>query len=270
LKNLILITGANGFIGKNFFKSYKNKIIIKKIISKKVLKNSNYTNILEAIFIKYKPKIILHFAGYYTKTNSERDNKISNKINFEYGKILLKFAKKYDVKFFINVSTIFEFYKNTFFKKYHYTRYKKKFTNYLNKHKKNLKVLQIYLNDTYGDNDTRYKLVPILLKRLRKKKVYLYNTNVLLNFISVYDLNKFIYKKILLKRFKDEKVIIEAKDQYSLKQLIYSLRFKNKFFIYKNIRARNYIIDNSIDKIPSIKFESKLKNWLKKKLIRGK
>ena len=270
MKNLILITGGNGFIGKNFFNSYKNKIIIKKIISKKILKNRNYPNILEAIFIKCKPKIILHFAGYYTKTNSEKDNKISNKINFEYGKILLKLAVKYDVKFFINVSTIFEFYNNTFFKKYHYARYKKKFTNYLQKHKKNLKVLQIYLNDTYGDNDTRYKLVPILLKKLKKKKVYLYNTNVLLNFISVNDLNKFIYKKILLKRFKNEKVIIEAKDQYSLKQLIYSLRFKNKFFIYKNISARDYIIDNSIKKIPSIKFESKLKNWLKRKLIRGK
>ena len=115
-------------------------------------------------------------------------------------------------------------------------------------------------------NDTRYKLVPILLKKLKKKKVYLYNTNVLLNFISVNDLNKFIYKKILLKRFKNEKVIIEAKDQYSLKQLIYSLRFKNKFFIYKNISARNYIIDKSIDKIPSIKFESKLSSWLKKKI----
>ena len=268
MKNLILITGTNGFIGKDFFETFKKKLIIKKIISKNILNKKNYSKILEAIFIKYNPKIILHFAGYYTKTNSKKDNKISKKINFEYGKILLKFAKKYEVEFFINISTILEFYKSFFFKKYHYALYKKKFTNYLFKYKKNLNVLQIYLNDTYGDNDTRYKLVPILIKRLKKKRVYLYNTNVLLNFISVNDLNKFIYKKILSKKFKNEKVIIEAKDQYSLKELICSLRLKDKFFIYKNIKKHNYIIDNSIHKIPTIKFKSKLKNWLKKKLIK--
>ena len=268
MKNLILITGSNGFIGKDFFETFKKKLIIKKIISKNILNKKNYLKILEAIFIKYKPKIILHFAGNYTKTNSQKDNKISKKINFEYGKILLKLAKKYEVEFFINVSTILEFYKSFFFKKYHYVLYKKKFTNYLFKYKKNLNVLQIYLNDTYGDNDTRYKLVPILIERLKKKRVNLYNTNVLLNFISVNDLNKFIYKKILSKKFKNEKVIIEAKDQYSLKELICSLRLKDKFFIYKNIKKHNYIIDDSIHKIPKIKFKSKLKNWLKKKLIK--
>lgn len=268
MNNLILITGGNGFIGNNFFKSYHNKITIIKINSKKILKKKNYLDILKKIFIKYKPKTIIHFAGYFTKTNSIKDNKVSKKVNFEYGKILLKLAVKYEVKFFINISTILEFYNNAFFKRYHYARYKKKFTKYLQKNKKNLKVLQIYLNDTYGDNDTRFKLVPILLKSLKKKKIYLYNTNVLLNFISVNDLNKFIYKKILLKRFKNEKVIIEAKDQYTLKQLIFSLRFKNKFFIYKNINAQKYILDDSINKIPSIKIESKLINWLKKKLIK--
>jgi dTDP-4-dehydrorhamnose reductase len=112
LKNLILITGTNGFIGKDFFETFEKKLIIKKIISKNILNKKNYSKILEAIFIKYKPKIILHFAGYYTKTNSKKDNKISKKINFEYGKILLKFAKKYEVEFFINISTILEFYKS--------------------------------------------------------------------------------------------------------------------------------------------------------------
>ena len=119
MKNLIFITGTNGFIGKNFFKTFKNKLIIKKIISKNILKKKNYSKILEAIFIKYKPRIILHFAGYYTKTNSKKDNKISKKINFEYGKILLKLDNQYEVKYFINVSTILEFYKSVFFKKYH-------------------------------------------------------------------------------------------------------------------------------------------------------
>ena len=268
MKDLILITGTNGFIGKNFFETFKNKLIIRKIISKNILKKKNYSKILEAIFIKYNPKIILHFAGYYTKNNSKKDNEISKKINFEYGKILLKLANKYEVKYFINVSTILEFYKSVFFKKYHYSLYKKKFTNYLFKNKKNLNVLQIYLNDTYGDNDTRYKLVPILIEKLKKKRVYLYNTNVLLNFISVNDLNKFIYIKILSKKFINEKVIIEAKDQYSLKELICSLKLKNKLFIYKNMKKHDYIIDDSIHTIPKIKLKSKLKNWLKKKLIK--
>lgn len=266
MKNLALITGANGFIGKNFFLTYKNKIILKKIVSKKILNKKKYLNVLENIFIKYNPKIIIHFAGYYSKTNSVKDQLLSRKINFEYGKILAKFSKKYDVKFFINISTILEFYTNTFFKKYHYTRFKKKFSNYLQRNKKNLKVLQIYLYDTYGDNDTRYKLIPILLRKLKKKRVHLYNTNALLNFVSVNDVNKFIFKKIIKKKFKNEKIIIKSRDQYSLKELISSLKFRNKFFFYKNIKVPNYILDDSINKISLLKFESRLVGWLKKKL----
>ena len=84
MNNLILITGGNGFIGKNFIKSYHNKITIIKINSKKILKKKKYLDILKKIFIKYKPKTIIHFAGYFTKTNSIKDNKVSKKINFEY------------------------------------------------------------------------------------------------------------------------------------------------------------------------------------------
>jgi nucleoside-diphosphate-sugar epimerase len=263
LKNLVFITGANGFIGKNFFDTYKAKISIKKIQSKILLKKKKYENLLEKLFLRYKPSILIHFANYYTKTNSLKDAKLSKKINYDYGVILFKLSKKYKVKYFINISTALVLYKNNFLKKYHYFYYKKKFVKHLKDNTEEIKVLQIFLNSVYGDGDKRNKFVPNLLKKLRKKHIHLYDENIPINFISVKDLNKFLIKKIYSKNYSDENFILVSNCKYYLRDLINSLKLKNKIFSFVNSKAPEYIFDKSLGKIYSQVIRSNLLMYLK-------
>jgi nucleoside-diphosphate-sugar epimerase len=266
LKDLVFITGANGFIGSNFLKNYNKKIIIKKINSKKILKKKNYEDFLEKLFFKHKPQVIIHYANYYTKSNSLKDSRISKKVNYDYGVTLFNLSKKHKLKLFVNVSTALALYKNNFLKKYHYSYFKKKFSTFLIENKKNFKVLQIFLNSTYGDGDTRNKLVSILLKKIKKKKIYLYDTNTPINFISVDDLNKFIYSKIRSSKYKNEKIIIKSKYEYYLKDLIASLKLENKSFFFKKLVAPKYIFDSNLGRINSVILFSNLFNYLIKKI----
>jgi nucleoside-diphosphate-sugar epimerase len=265
LKKTIVLTGGSGFIGSHFYNSFKKKFNIKKINTKKILKKKNYKKILDVYFSKNKPSIVIHFATYYSKTNYLKEKKLSKKVNFKFSKDLFNLSKKYHVKYFINTSTIAEFYRGQFYKKYHYTLYKRKFTKFLKKQKKiNTKILQIYLTNTYGLNDKRNKLIPKLINQIKNKKIILYKTNYILNFVSVNDLNKYIVHKILRKNYKNEEILIRSLKKLTLKKIIASLKLKNITISYKKNKLNTYYIDNSIKKIKIINLNSDLVSWLKK------
>jgi nucleoside-diphosphate-sugar epimerase len=267
LKINIFLTGGAGFIGSNFFDCFKKKFNIKKINTKKIIRKVNYKKNLELLFQKHKPSVVIHFAAYYSKTNYKKENKLSKKVNFEFSKTLFYLSKKYHVKYFINTSTVAEFYRGQFYKKYHYTLYKRKFTKFLNKHKKNYpKILQIYLNNTYGLNDKRDKLIPKLINQLQKKKITIYKTNYILDFVSVNILNKYIASKILCQNYNDEEILIKSSKLLTLKKIVDALMLKSTKIYYKKNEQKNYYIHNSIKKIKIVTLKSNLLSWLKKVL----
>jgi nucleoside-diphosphate-sugar epimerase len=263
LRETIILTGANSFLGKNFYNLFKKRLVIKKVNTKKLLNNINVKNNLEKIFKKNKPKAVVHFAAYYSKTNFYKEKKISKKVNYDFSKLLFTLSKKYNVKYFVNTSTVYEFYKNVFNKNYHYVIYKKKFTNFLKKQKKIIK-LQIYLDNTYGLNDNRDKLIPKLIKQIKKKKIKLYNSYAFLNFVFVDDISKFIYKKIALKDYKNEEIIIKSKKEFKLEKIIKALNIKNLNINYVDQPKISYYIDKSIEKVKIIYLNNNLIRWLKK------
>ena len=69
MKKIIFLTGSSGFIGGNFYDSFKKEFDIERINTKKIIKKSNYNKILEILFKKRKPTAVIHFAAYYSKTN---------------------------------------------------------------------------------------------------------------------------------------------------------------------------------------------------------
>jgi nucleoside-diphosphate-sugar epimerase len=267
LKINIFLTGSSGFIGSNFFNSFKKKFNIKKINTKKIIRKVNYRRKLELLFQKYTPSVVIHFAAYYSKTNYKRENKLSKKVNFEFSKTLFNLSKKYHVKYFVNTSTVAEFYRGQFYKKYHYTLYKRKFTKFIKKHKQNYpKVLQIYLNNTYGLNDKRNKLIPKLIKQIKKKKITVYKTNYIIDFVSVNILNKYIANKIFYQNYNDEEFLIKSSKPLTVKKIIDSLMLKNINIYYRKNKNNSYYIHNSIKKIKIVRLKSNIVSWLKKVL----
>jgi len=120
----ILITGATGFIGKNFVKAitknqkYKIAIIVRKKLPKKndlnQLKNlkifiSNLDDFhrLDKIFNDFKPSIIYHFA-WSGVANFER-NKNEQIINLVYSSNLALLSSKYNIKKFIGLGSQAEY-----------------------------------------------------------------------------------------------------------------------------------------------------------------
>lgn len=267
MKTNIFLTGGTGFIGGNFFNSFKKKFNIKKINTKKIIRKVNYRKNLALLFQKHKPSVVIHFAAYYSKTNYAKENKLSKKVNFEFSKTLFNLSKKYHIKYFVNTSTVAEFYRGQFYKKYHYTLYKKKFTKFLQKHNKNYpKILQIYLNNTYGLNDKRDKLIPKLINQIKKKKITIYKTNYILDFVPVNILNKYIANKILYQNYNDEELLIKSSKPLTVKKIIDSLMLKNINIYYRKNENNSYYIHNSIKKIKVVTLKSNLVSWLKKVL----
>lgn len=268
MKKIIFLTGGSGFIGSNFYDSFKKEFDIEKINTRKLIKKLNYKKSLEILFKKKKPTAVIHFAAYYSKTNYLKEQKLSKKINFEYSKAFFDLSKKYHVKYFVNTSTVAEFYRSEFYKKYHYSLYKRKFTAFLKKKKKNYpKILQIYLNNTYGLKDKRNKLIPKLINQIKKKKIILYNTNYILDFVSVNVLNKYIAKKISQKKYRNEEYLIKSSKPLTIKKIVDSLELKNINICYNKNANNSYSIHNSIKKIKILRLKSNLVTWLKKMLI---
>lgn len=103
----IIITGGNGFIGKNlikYLKKYKYEVY-------KLSVDFNHTSskkVIEKIFKEFNPNYVIHLAGLAHKKDSnllKTPNKIIN-INTNYPIFLANLCKDNNVKKFVYISTI--------------------------------------------------------------------------------------------------------------------------------------------------------------------
>ena len=253
----IFLTGGSGFIGSNvishFSENYKITVLDrgkeknKKIKNVKYLKFSKLEN-LNKILKNKKFYAIIHCATHYKKKHSFKDIKKMIDANIYLGNIILDNYKQLKFSKFINFTSVWE---NFMAKKNNpanlYSVYKLSFTNIINYYKKNIdgiKFYNLYLSETFGDNDKRKKLLNQIRKNYSNNKLTTINSkNLKVNITNVKDVMLGI--DILLK---------------------------------KNINSGNYSIKNNnytdilnLINLLNKKFDKKIKvNWRSAKLIKEK
>ena len=274
----ILITGSTGFLGyqilefllkKGFHVTdlIRNKNKKLNLLKQKYKKNYNSILINKNFEKKMKGKkyeLFIHLATFYKKKYDkfEISNLIESNINFP-----IKILKNIDLKklTFVNFGSMMEYSGNLRSPKNIYATSKIFFEQsselFQIKNQFNIKI-----SETFSLYDTRKKIIPELIKSIKKRRVFnLVGKNLVLNFITIeiiFDvIDKILNKKIkpgsyvlqnkkftnisnLLKKLKDSKI---CNFRYTIKknrQKNLSLNFLNyNFDVYKKLK--NYLNENS-------------------------
>ena len=244
MKNYILLTGAAGFLGSRILKSlilkkYNVIILLKnttkttrinKVIKKcKViyLRNIKY----DQVFKNYQIDIIINTAVQYNRKN-ESIKKVYDG-NFNFPLKLLQYAIKYDVKYFINSDTFYSKYRDN------YSLSKKHFVDLLYFFRKKIKIINLRLAHSYGENDNDIKFLPWLLRQVKMKNniIKIRNPYEYRDFIHVDDVSNCFIKIIQnIDIFKKNFYLInvDTKKYYSLKYFINQITN-----YYKNLNKNN-------------------------------
>ena len=273
MKKNILITGASGFVGshvlddclKNNFNvhaifrhSKKNVSFTKKY--KKQIFPIFYNNIYEIKnkLTNCKIDYVIHCATHYIKKHDHNDIENIIKSNVLFSTILLDTVVNIKIKKFINLGTVWQHFndtKNLAFNLYAATKqsFECIFNYYKNQYTK-IKFYNILLTDTFGTNDKRKKLIPILLKNFNKKNQDKINIpkNLSMNLVNINEVTKCL--NILLKNNSESNnYVIKSKQDVKIFDLINFLNdnLEKKIKINWSKNIKNYRI-------------IKLKNLLKK------
>lgn len=168
----ILVTGATGYIGREFIKTYQNNYEIIALIrcSSDATQLKSF-NCKIKIFASFKDihtafeenniAGIVHFASNVIVEHNQND--ISNLIdsNIKYGTYLLDLSKKFHLKWFINTGTFWQNYESIDYSPVNlYAATKEAFEKIAVYYTQTSDLIYttIKLNDTFGPNDTRPKV----------------------------------------------------------------------------------------------------------------
>lgn len=251
----ILLTGSTGFVGSAILKVLIKKYKIICLNRKKVKQIKNVTNIyfkdyddLNKKLKSIKVDVVIHCATHYVKTHCHKDIEKLAYSNLIFGNIILENLKQMKVKLFINFTTVWENFngfKDNFYNLY--SVYKKNFTNILNFYKKlmpEINFYNLYISDTFGENDSRPKIVNILRKNYKNNEITnIISSNLYINLLNILD-------------------IIEA--------ISIILTNKSKPGDYNLVNSKNFYFTNIIKKI-NLHNKNKIKvKWLSKKIVKDK
>ena len=229
----ILLTGGTGFIGSNILrdiaKYYDVTILIR---NKRILKANkkikylyfngpeNLSNLLK----KRKFEVIIHCATYYKKSHVENDIKKMIDANIYIGSIILENYKKIRFTKFINFTSVWENFdgiKNN--PPNLYAALKLSFSNIIKFYKKEYKDVSfynLYLSETFGQEDIRGKILPTLKSNYNKDLTTTINSkNLSVNIINIKDIILAL-KLILHKKTKSGNYAIINKKSFGIYDLI--------------------------------------------------
>jgi len=242
----ILITGSTGFIGSNIFLNIKNDFKIylllrRKLREKKInfIKNQNikiinFKNYDELNFKikKINVDIIIHCATYYVKKHKDKDISKIIDSNILFPNIILKNLKKMEVKKFINFTTVWENYnakKDRSFNLYSKSKqiFRKNIDFYKNNNKK-IKFYNFFVSDTYGENDSRKKLINLLKNNYSKNKITkILSKKLYINLLNVKDILEAV-NLIINKKINPGNYVLKNKYNFSLQKIVSKINYNNK------------------------------------------
>jgi|TARA_B110000240_G_scaffold193010_1_gene238181 nucleoside-diphosphate-sugar epimerase len=243
MKDKIVITGATGFVGSNLVKhmlkkGFKISIIIRKnsdlsnlegVINK--IKIFNYDNDIArlGVFLKsFKPKLVFHLASNFIAEHKTEQVDSLIESNVTFGLHLLEAMKIAGVRNLINTGTSWQHYNN---EEYNpvclYAATKKAFESLIEYYIKaeNFKVITLKLFDTYGETDTRPKLINLLNKFANdNSELKMSLGDQKLNLVHIIDVCKAYHIAYGLNMNKDSNVhqiySIKGNESFKLKEVI--------------------------------------------------
>lgn len=243
MKKRVVISGATGFVGANLAKhlvdnNFDVYVIVRENSDLKKLnpikKNIiifKYDNKLENLidfFSNAKPFVVFHLASNFIAEHksSQIDGLISSNISF--GLHILEAMKVSGVKRLINTGTSWQHYNNEDYNPVClYAATKQAFEALIEFYVKteSFKVITLKLYDTYGETDTRPKLINLLHKFADEEtELKMSPGEQMLNLVHVKDVcNAFVIAYELLENKKasfNKSYAIRNQKSYQLKQVI--------------------------------------------------
>lgn len=253
---MYIITGYNGFIGKNFLQNTS-------INKKKILKLKR--NLIKLKNIKNNEVTIINFAALYQKQSYSNDITKIIDANLIYPtKIIQTLIEQNNKIVFFNIASYFQLEENFKNKSNVYSVIKNSFIKLLKffKKKNNLSYYNVYLYDVFGHGDKRDKIFNNIINCYKKKKDFkIKNPNNLIAPVFIIDVCKIIDEYIHDKKRANEIHINNGKI-ISLKKLSFiakSVLIDLKIILLKN-NSKDYL---KIKKLKQYKITTDLKNSLK-------
>lgn len=166
----VLVTGASGFVGQAFCKEF-SEILNVTALSRQGhnLFNSNvkvydgsYCSIVEAL---QGVDVVIHLATFYVAKHRSSDIDNIIEANIGFGVKLLEAMSEAGVSKIVNVGTIWQSYNGISMHSANlYAASKQSFQCILDWYSRefNFSVINLHLNDTFGENDPRKKLIQLL------------------------------------------------------------------------------------------------------------
>lgn len=219
----IAITGAFGFLGSELVKvlldktSYNIVAVVKSTtINSRLQYEENrvqifYSDIipLEQLFQQHNIDIVIHAATDYGR-NSQSSKVVYNNVVFPLQ--LLEYAKKYEIKLFINTDSYFTKAVSEYSYLQTYTLSKKHLEDYL-RHEKEIPLINIKLEHVFGIGDSDSKFVTNIFKMIVacKSQIDVTEGTQRRDFIYISDVVSLFYEVIInYHHFKSEYYLIES------------------------------------------------------------
>ena len=233
----ILLTGTNGFVGKNLkiflkrnheiyeIKSFKRKNSNK--INKSIFYYDYKINTLVDFFKSFKPDIVIHLASLFLVDHKSEDVKELIDSNVLFSSHLVEAMIQSNCKKIINTGSSWQNFKNENFNPVNlYAATKEAFFKilYFYHLSNDISCINIKLFDTYGKNDRRKKLFYLLDQASKKKSTLdMSEGNQNINLLYIDDICKGFELSINL--FKNKKPFfktyaLSAEELISLKNLV--------------------------------------------------
>ena len=214
---------------------------------------------LKKQLLNYRIDYVVHAATHYVKKHKPSDiNKIIES-NVLFPTIITDLLCNKKIKKFINFGTVWQHYNNK--KDYAYNLYassKQAFNNIFNYYKNQFSETKFYnllISDTFGKNDERKKLIPLIMKNYNKKNTINIPKNLSVNLVNVKYIIKII-ENIIDKNIKPNTYVIKDKNNLRIFDLINYLNKKLKKKIKINW-TKNKITNEKIINFKTINLNKK-------------